>query len=83
MEQVSRIHGMACQRQCGSIVTKLSRSDAREDRKVVRWCRALASSYNLQGGIDEAGMSTVKPDSAQYSVVEWTRARVVIQYILI
>ena len=65
MEQISRLHGTACQRQCGSIATKLSRLDACEDWKAVRWFRAQASSHNLQGvvdkGVDEAGMSTAAP----------------------
>jgi len=66
VEQMSRLHGMACQRQCGLIVTKLNKLDACEDRKVVRWCREQASSHNsegaVDGGVDEAGMSTAAPD---------------------
>ena len=65
MEQISRLHGTACQRQCGSIATKRSRLDACEDWKVVRWCRTQASSHNSQGvvdgGVDEVDMSTVAP----------------------
>jgi len=57
---------MACWRLRGSIVTKLSRLDACEDWKVVCWCRAQASSHNLQGVVDgsvnEAYMSTAPPD---------------------
>ena len=49
-------------RDSGSTATKLSRLDACEDWKVVRWCRTQASSHNSQGvvddGVDEAGMST-------------------------
>ena len=33
-------------RDCGSITKRLSRLDACEDRKVVRWCRMQASSHN-------------------------------------
>ena len=53
-------------RDIGSNATKLSRLDACEDWKLVRWCGANASSHNSQGavdgGIDEAGMSTAAPD---------------------
>jgi len=63
---VSRLHGRACQRQCDSIAAKLSRLDACEDWKVVRWCRTQESSHNSQsvvdGGVDKAGMSTAAPD---------------------
>jgi len=62
---MSRLHGTACQRQCGSIATKLSRLDACKGWKVVCWCRTQASSHNSQGvvdgGVDEAGMSTPAP----------------------
>jgi len=38
---------------------------AYEDWKVVRWCRTQASSHNSQGvvdgGVNEAGMSTAAP----------------------
>jgi len=65
VEQISRLHGTACQRQCGSIATKLSRLDDCEDWKAVRWFRAQASSHNSQGvvdnGVDEADMSTAAP----------------------
>ena len=43
---------MACQRQCGSIATKLSRLDACEGWKVVCWCRTQASSHNSQGVVN-------------------------------
>ena len=36
----------------GSTATKLSRLDASEDGKVVRWCRMQASSHNSQGVVD-------------------------------
>jgi len=53
-------------RDCGSFVMKLSRLDACEDWKVVRWSRTQASSHDSQGvvnsGVDKAGMSTVAPD---------------------
>jgi len=43
-----------------------SRLDANEDWKVVRWCRTQASRHNSQGvvdgGVDEAGISTAAPD---------------------
>ena len=55
-----------CSRECGSIATKFSRLDACQDWKVVRWCRTQASSHNSQGvvdgGVDEAGMSTAAPN---------------------
>jgi len=35
--QMSRLHGTACNRKCGSLVTKLSRLNACENRKVVRY----------------------------------------------
>jgi len=45
---------------------KFSRLDACEEWKVVRWCRTQASSHNSQsvvdGGVDEAGMTTAAPD---------------------
>ena len=73
MLQVSRLHGTACQRQCGSIATKLSRLDAGEDGKVVRWCRTQASSHNSQGvvdgGFNDADVSTAAPDR---SAVLWS-----------
>jgi len=41
--------------------------EACEDWKVVRWCRTQASSRNLQGiidgGVDEAGMSTATSEA--------------------
>jgi len=47
-------------------VTKLSRLDVCEDRKVACWCRVQASSHNSQGvvdgGVDKAGMSTATPN---------------------
>jgi len=46
VEQMSRLHGTSCWRQCGSTVTKASRLDACEDWKVIRWCRTQASSHN-------------------------------------
>jgi len=49
-----------------SIATKLSRLDACEDWKAVRWCRMQASSHNLQdvvdGEVDKAGMSIAALD---------------------
>ena len=63
---MSKLHGTACKRQCGFIAAKLSRLDACEDWKFVRWCRTLASGHNSQGvvdcGVDEAGVSTAAPD---------------------
>jgi len=57
---------MATGQPCGSIATKLSRLDACEDWKVVRWCRTQASSHSSQGvvdgGVDKAGVSTAAPD---------------------
>ena len=66
MEQVSRLHGTACWRQCGSNATKLSRLDACENAKVVRWCRTQASSSQgvVDGGVNKAGMSTAAPDKS-------------------
>ena len=49
---MSRLHGTACKRECGSIATKLSRFDACEDWKVVRWCRTQASSHKSQDVVD-------------------------------
>jgi len=46
---------------------KLSRLDACEDWKVVRWCEMQASSHDSQGvvdgGVDDAGVSTAAPDN--------------------
>jgi len=45
---------------------KLSRLDARKDRKIACWCRMQALSKYLEGFIDgrvnEAGVTTVAPD---------------------
>jgi len=63
-------------------VTKLSRLDACEDRKVVRWCRPQAPIYGLQGGvyarINEACVSTAASDrsAVQCFADEKTRAKV-------
>jgi len=63
---MSRLHGTTRWRQCGCTATKLSRLDACEGWKVVRWCTTQASSHNSQGvvdgGIDEAGMITAAAD---------------------
>ena len=63
---MSRLHGTACQRQCGSIAKKLRMLDVCENRKVVRWCRTQATSHNSQGvvgdRVSEAGMATATPD---------------------
>jgi len=42
VEQMSGLLGTACWRPCGFFVTKFSRLDAREDRKIVSWCRTQA-----------------------------------------
>ena len=66
MEQVSSLHGTACYRECDSTATKLSRLDACEDWKVVRWCRTQAFSHNSQGivdgQVDEMGMNLAAPN---------------------
>jgi len=63
---------------CGSIATKLSRLDACEDWKVVRWWWTQASSHDSQGvidgGVDKAGMSTAEPDKRAICV-NFTRNR--------
>ena len=57
---------MTCNRQGGSFVTKLSRLDACENRKVSHWCRPQASGHNSQGVVDgsvnEVGISVAAPD---------------------
>jgi len=40
------------ERKCSFFATKHSRLDAYKNRKVVRWCRTLASSHNSQGVVD-------------------------------
>jgi len=66
VEQVSRLHGMTCYRQCGSFATKLSRLDACDDGKIFCWYGMQASSHNLQGIVDgrvnETGVSTAAPN---------------------
>jgi len=56
---------------------KLSRLDACEDWKIVRWCRTQASSHNSQGVINsevnKVGMSTAAPDRC--AVLLWLNAR--------
>jgi len=51
-----------------SVSSKLSRFDACENRKVVRWCSTQASSHNSQdvvdGAVNEAGVSTAAPDGS-------------------
>ena len=73
-------------RQCGSNATKLSRLDACEAWKVVRWCRMQASSHNSQGvvdgGVDEAVWALRHQTGAQYSAVECTKARVAIRRVV-
>jgi len=68
-EQMSKLHGTACYRQCGSFATELSRLDTYEKRKIVRWCRTQASSHNSQGVVDgrviEVGMNTAAPDRSE------------------
>jgi len=46
VEQMSRLYGRACKRQCGCIATKLSRLNACENWKVVRWCGSQASIWS-------------------------------------
>jgi len=60
---MARLHGTLCQRQCGSNGTRLSKLDACEDWKVVRWCMAQASSHNSQGVVD-GGVSEVDVSTA-------------------
>ena len=64
--EMSSPHGMTCYRQCGSFATKLSRLDACENRKVVRWCRTQASGHKSQGvvggSVNEVGISIAAPD---------------------
>jgi len=71
-EHMSRLHDTACQKQRDSFSMKLSKSDAREDRKVIHWCRTQASSHSLQsvvdGKVNESGVSTAVPDR---SAVLW------------
>jgi len=62
MEQMSRLHGTACYRQCGFNAKKLSRLEACED-----WNGGTqASSQNSQGindgEVNEAGINTAAPN---------------------
>jgi len=67
---------------------KLSRLDACEEWKVVRWCRTQASSRNSQGvvdgGVDESGMSTAAPDRSTLrlnaTVLVWLFAELLLQH---
>jgi len=51
--------------QCHSFATRLSVMDAREDLKIIRWCRTEASGHSWQGVVDErtneAGVNTAAP----------------------
>ena len=73
---------MACKRECSSFATKLSRLDACEDRKVVRWCRTQASIHNSQGVVDgkviEAGVSIcgTRQEHANFSFQKRTTLKV-------
>ena len=62
----SRCPGFMERRARDSTATKLTRLDACEDWKVVRWCGTQASSHNSQGvvdgGVDKVSMSTAAPD---------------------
>jgi len=85
---MSRLHGTACQRQCDCSATKLSRLNACEDRKIVRWCRTQAPSHNSPGvgygRVNEAGVSTAVPNRSvvQYFAVEWTRDKVALRNVV-
>jgi len=67
---------------------KLSRLDACEGWKVVRWCGTQASSHNSQGvvdgGVDEAGMSTAAPDRSTLRLnatgLVWLFAELLLQH---
>ena len=81
VDQMSRLHGTAYWRHCGSIATKLSRLDACEDRKVVRWCRTQASSHNshkasLMARSVRRVWALRHQTGAQYSSAEWTKDKV-------
>ena len=81
--QVSRLCCKVCKRQCGYFATKLSRLDAYEDRKVVRWCRTQASRHDSQGVVDgrinEVGVSTAEPYS---SALECTRVKLTVSNVV-
>jgi len=58
-----------------------------EDGKIVRWCRAQASSrHNTQGVVDDgfnkADVSTAAPDRTAVLVVECTKADVAVRKIV-
>jgi len=80
VEKLSRLHDTACYRRCGSIAPMLSRLDACENWKVVRWCRTQASSHNSQGvvdgGVNAAGMSTAAPDRSVVRSFDWLVSRI-------
>ena len=86
VEQMSRLHGTSCWRQCGSTVTKASRLDACEDWKVIRWCRTQTSSHNRKAALMAGSMRQVWPlrhqTGEQYSAVECTRDRVAIRRVV-
>ena len=75
-----------CQRQCSSIATKLSRLDAFEKRKVIRWCRKQASSHNSQGVVKAGSIRQVRAlqhqTGAQCSAFECTSARVAVRNVV-
>jgi len=59
-----------------------------EDGKIVRWCRAQASSrHNTQGVVDDgfnkADVSTAAPDRTAVLVVECTKADVAVRKIVL
>ena len=88
-EQWSRCSGAIERCARGSFfATKLSRLDACEDGKVVRWFRTQASCHNSQGVVDgkvnEAGVNTAAPcrSAIGYSVVESTTTRVAVRNVV-
>jgi len=71
-----------------SIATKLRRLDACEEWKVVRWCRAQATSHKSQGdlmlmaGSIRRVWALRQQTGEQYSAVEGIRARVAIRRVV-
>jgi len=67
-----RYHDTAFWRLCGTIATKLSRLGSCEYWKFALWYRTQGSSQNSQGvvdgGVNNAGVSTVAPDGSAQAI---------------
>jgi len=87
VERVSRLHGTTCWRQCGSNATKLSGLDTCEDGRlsagVERRYPVTVHKASLMARSVRRVLALWHQTGAQYSAVEWTRARVAIHSVAV